>query len=67
MQLLKDACACSHNLDHHDGGRGGPCNHCGCGAGQAPTAFEVGLIHSLHEVTTAILRLAQVMQGQKGS
>jgi hypothetical protein len=41
MQLAKDSCACGHLLDNHDGGRGGPCNTCGCSAGNAPTAFEV--------------------------
>jgi len=52
-------------MDNHDGGRGGPCNNCGCAAGNPPSAFEVGVIHSLHDITVAILRLAQAKQGQK--
>jgi len=46
-------------MDGHDGGRGGPCNTCACSAGNAPSAFEVGVIHSLHDLTIAVLRLAQ--------
>ena len=65
MQLAKDSCACGHLLDNHDGGRGGPCNTCGCSAGTAPSAFEVGVIHSLHDLTVAILRLAQAKQAPK--
>ena len=66
MQLGKDSCACAHNLDHHDGGRGGPCNYCGCGAGQAPTAFEAGVIQSLNEITMTLMRLVKELQSQKG-
>ena len=65
MQLAKDSCACGHPLESHDGGRVGPCNTCGCSVGNAPTAFEVGVIHSLHDLTVAILRLAQAKQAQK--
>ena len=66
MQLAKDSCACGHVLDHHDGGRGGPCNYCGCSAGEPPTAFEVGVIHSLHEITLTLVRLVKELQSQKG-
>ena len=66
MQLAKDSCACGHVMDHHDGGRGGPCNNCACAAGQAPSAFEVGLIHSLHEVTLSIMRLAKEVNSARG-
>jgi hypothetical protein len=66
MQLGKDSCACGHVLDHHDGGRGGPCTYCACSAGEPPTAFQVGLIHSLHEVTLTLVRLVKEMQTQRG-
>ncbi len=49
-------------MDNHDGGRGGPCNTCACAAGNAPSAFEVGLIHSMHDITVALLRVAQALQ-----
>jgi hypothetical protein len=65
MQLAKDSCACGHPMDSHDGGRGGPCNTCACAAGTAPSAFEVGVIHSLHDITVALVRLAQAKAGQK--
>ena len=65
MQLGKDSCACGHPIDNHDGGRGGPCNVCGCAAANPPSAFEVGVIHSLHDIAVAILRLAQAKQAQK--
>jgi hypothetical protein len=64
MQIAKDACACGHPLDNHDGGRGGPCNVCGCGIGQAPTAFEAGVIQSLHEITLALMHLVKATQGK---
>ena len=67
MQLGKDACACGHVLDHHDGGRGGPCNYCACGAGQPPSGFEVGVIHSLNEITMTLMRLVKEIQAQKGT
>ena len=65
MQLAKDSCACGHPLDHHDGGRGAPCNHCGCAAGEPPSAFEAGVIHSMHEMTVMLARLVKEMQGIK--
>jgi len=64
MQLPKDACACGHPLDQHDGGRGGPCNYCGCSAGEPPTAFEVGVIHAIHELTVVMARLAKELQAK---
>lgn len=67
MQLAKDSCACGHTIDHHDGGRGGPCGYCACAAGEPPTAFQVGLIHSLHEVTLTLMRLVKEIQNQKGT
>jgi hypothetical protein len=66
MQLGKDSCACGHVLDHHDGGRGGPCNYCACGAGQSPSGFEVGVIHSMNEITMTLMRLVKEMQAQGG-
>jgi hypothetical protein len=66
MQLAKDACACGHPLEHHDGGRGAPCNYCGCAAGEAPTAFQAGLIHSIHELTSVMVRLVKEVQTLKG-
>lgn len=66
MQLGKDSCACGHNLDHHDGGHGGPCNDCGCGSGHAPTAFEAGVIQSLNEITMTLMRLVKEIKAQKG-
>ena len=65
MQLVKDSCACGHLIDHHDGGRGGPCNTCACAAGEPPTAFQVGLIHALHEVTLSVMRLVKEVQTAK--
>ena len=65
MQLAKDSCACGHVLEHHDGDRGGPCNHCACSAGTAPSAFEVGVIHSLHEVTLTLVRLVKELQAHR--
>jgi len=65
MQLAKDSCACGHPMDNHDGGRGGPCNECACAAGQAPSGFEVGVIHSMHEISTTIMRLVKEVQSQK--
>ena len=65
MQLGKDSCACGHVIDHHDGGRGGPCGYCACSAGEPPTAYQVGLIHSLHEVTLTLMRLVKEMQTQR--
>lgn len=67
MQLAKDSCACGHPLDQHDGGRGAPCNFCPCAAGEAPSAFEVGVIHSLHELTVVLVRLVKEIQNQKGT
>jgi hypothetical protein len=66
MQLGKDSCLCGHPLDQHDGERGGPCNHCACSAGEAPTAFQVGVIHSLHEITLTLVRLVKEVQQAKG-
>lgn len=65
MQLAKDSCACGHLLDQHDGGRGGPCNTCACPGGQPPTPFEVGLIHSLHELTVTLVKLGKELQAKK--
>lgn len=65
MQLAKDSCACGHVMDDHDGGRGGPCNNCACAAGAAPSAFEVGLIHSLHEVTVTLARVLKELQASR--
>lgn len=68
MQLPKDSCCCGHSLDVdiHDGGRGGPCNYCGCAAGEPPTAFQVAVIHSLHEMTTMLARIFKEMQAHRG-
>lgn len=66
MQLAKDSCACGHPLDGHDGGRGGPCNTCGCAAGEPPTAFQVGLIHAMHEMTVTLVRLVKEVQAKTG-
>ena len=66
MQLAKDSCACGHGMESHDGLRGGPCNYCACAAGAAPTAFEVGVIHSLHEVTLTLVRLVKELQAHRG-
>ena len=66
MQLAKDSCACGHPLDNHDGGRGGPCNHCACAAGEAPSAFQVGVIHSMHEMTVMLARLVKTIQEKGG-
>ena len=66
MQLAKDSCACGHPMEHHDGGRGGPCNDCACSGGQAPSAFEVGMIHALHEVTVTLMRLTKEVQAYRG-
>ena len=35
-------------------------------AGAAPSAFEVGLIHSLHEVTLTLVRLVKELQAHRG-
>lgn len=67
MQLAKDSCACGHPLDNHDGGRGAPCNSCGCAAGEAPTAFQVGVIHSMHELTVTMMRLIKELQAHRGA
>jgi hypothetical protein len=53
-------------MDHHDGQRGGPCNYCACAAGAAPSAFEVGVIHSLHEITLTLVRLVKELQAHRG-
>jgi hypothetical protein len=66
MQLGKDSCACGHIIDQHDGGRGGPCNTCACSAGEPPTAFQVGLIHSMHEITVTLMRLTKEVQLARG-
>ena len=66
MQLAKDSCACGHPLDNHDGGRGGPCNYCGCAEGEPPTAFQVGVIHSMHEMTVMLARLVKTIQEKGG-
>jgi len=52
-------------MDNHDGGRGGPCGTCACAAGEAPTAFQVGVIHSLHDIAVALLRIAQAKAAAK--
>ena len=65
MQLAKDSCACGHVMDDHDGGRGGPCNNCACAAGAAPSAFEVGVIHSLHEMTVMLAGVLKDLQAGK--
>ena len=65
MQLVKDSCACGHLLDNHDGGRGGPCGTCGCSAGEPPTAFQAGIIHSIHEMTVTLVRLVKEVQGKQ--
>ena len=67
MQLAKDSCACGHALDHHDGGRGGPCNYCACGAGAPPSGFEAGIIQTLNEISLTLVRLVKELQSQKGS
>lgn len=67
MQLGKDSCCCGHVIDHHDGGRGGPCNYCACAAGEPPTAYQVGMIHSLHEITLTLMRLVKELQTQRGA
>jgi hypothetical protein len=66
MQLGKDSCACGHPIDNHDGGRGGPCNVCACAAGEPPTAFQVGVIHAMHELTVTMVRLVKEIQAIKG-
>src|SRR5258708_27932944 len=67
MQLAKDSCACGHPLDQHDGGRGGPCNYCGCAAGAPPPPFEVGVIHSLHELTTMLSLVVKEIPASSGA
>jgi hypothetical protein len=67
MQLGKDSCACGHAIDHHDGGRGGPCNYCACAAGEPPTAFQVGVIHAMHEVTVGLMRVVKELQAHRGA
>lgn len=54
-------------MDHHDGSRGGPCNNCACAAGEPPTAFQVGVIHSMHELTVTMMRLVKELQAYRGS
>ncbi len=66
MQLGKESCACGHVLEHHDGGRGAPCNYCACAAGEPPSAFEVGVLHSLHEINMMLARLVKELQAQRG-
>jgi hypothetical protein len=66
MQLGKDSCACGHIIDQHDGGRGGPCPSCACSAGEPPTAFQVGFIHSMHEMTVTLMRLTKEVQLARG-
>ncbi|MGN6184007.1 MAG: hypothetical protein ACTHQM_10175 [Thermoanaerobaculia bacterium] len=66
MQLGKDSCACAHSIDHHDGGRGGPCNYCACAAGEPPTAFQVGMIHALHVVSVGLARVVKELQAHRG-
>ena len=65
MQLAKDSCACGHLLDAHDGGRGAPCTQCGCSSGEAPTAFQVGVIHSLHDITVYLAHILKEIQQKK--
>ena len=65
MQLAKDSRSCGHPLDQHDGGRGAPCTFCACAAGEAPSAFEVGVIHSIHEMTVVLVRLVKEIQEKK--
>ncbi|HET9425661.1 MAG TPA: hypothetical protein VFO55_09845 [Gemmatimonadaceae bacterium] len=67
MQLGKDSCACGHPIDAHDGGRGGPCNTCACAAGEPPTAFQVGVIHAMHELTVTMVRLVKEIQAARGA
>lgn len=67
MQLGKDSCACGHPIDSHDGGRGGPCNVCACAAGEPPTAFQVGVIHAMHELTVTMVRLVKEIQAARGA
>ncbi len=66
MQLGKESCACGHAIDHHDGARGGPCSYCACAAGEPPTAFQVGVIHSMHELTVTMARLVKELQNARG-
>lgn len=65
MQLAKDSCACGHPIDQHDGGRGAPCNFCACAAGEPPTAFQVGVIHSLHEMTLYLAHIMKELQSRR--
>ena len=66
MQLPLESCACGHALDQHDGGRGAPCSICGCAAAEPPTAFQVGVIHSLHEVTKMLATVVKELQAHRG-
>jgi hypothetical protein len=66
MQLGKDSCACGHPVDQHDGGRGGPCGYCACASGEPPTAFQVGMIHAIHELTVTMVRLVKEIQAARG-
>ncbi len=66
MQLGKDSCACGHPVEQHDGGRGGPCNTCACASGEPPTAFQVGIIHAMHELTVTMVRLVKEIQAARG-
>ncbi len=67
MQLAKDTCACGHTIENHDGGRGAPCNFCGCAAAGAPRAFQVGMIHAMHELTVSMARLTKEIQAARGA
>ena len=66
MQLGTDSCACGPPIDNHDGGRGGPCTGCACAAGEPPTAFQVGVIHAMHELTVTMVRLVKEIQAVRG-
>ena len=66
MQLGKDSCACGHPVEQHDGGRGGPCGFCACASGEPPTAFQVGVIHAMHELTVTMVRLVKESQAARG-
>lgn len=67
MQLARDSCACGHALDLHDAGRGGPCNNCACAAGEPPSAFQVGVIHSMHEITLVLVQVVKEMKEKRGA
>ena len=40
---------------------------CACAAAEAPTAFQVGVIHSIHELTMVVVKLVQEVQKTKGA